>query len=346
MKKIFLLLVLFGILGCGKTPEQKVTDTISRANFLLTSRQCQEAINILEALGRQTANPNYIVTLASAYACKAGYSSTTFFAQDISKITADNSTFGGVAAMTTSDDSVSPSFYDDTKVNALLSAINVLLYAGGAIDSAEEPTYAKRLEIYGNDGGDINSFAMYLILAHLGKFYHYFGDASVNLADLANPATKAGGALAGTCMTSYTNAEAILAEADVDTYLSAANTGSCDSVSGSVIRAEINDSATNRRALLCQAIVGFNNLYELLPFVLADAAGTDLSTISGVTASITAVKTALTTDFTNGGAGASDQAALAATIIVQSQEACETSTTINLRSLEAYFLLLVESTFK
>lgn len=346
MKKLLLVIILFGILGCGKSPEQKVTDTISRANFLLTSRQCQEAINILEALGRQTSNPNYIVTLASAYACKAGYSSTTFFAKDISKVTSDNSTFGGAAAMTTSDDTITPSFYEDTKVNALLTAINILLYGGGAISSAEEPTYAKRLEIYGNDGGDINSFALYLILTHIGKFYHYFGDASVDLADTANPATKAGGALAGTCMTSYNNAEAIIAAADVDTYLSAANTGSCDSVSGSVIRAEINDGALNRRALLCQAIVGFNNLFELLPSVLADASGTDLSTISGVTASITAVKTKLANDFTNGGAGASDQAALSATLVVQNQKTCETSTTINLRSLEAYFLLLVESTFK
>lgn len=332
--------------GCGKSTEEKVIDSIDQANTLLTTKKCDEAITVLEGIGRQTSNPRYIVSLASAYACKAGYSSVTFFSQDLGRITQDDSTFGGLAAMSTSDDAVTPDFYTDTKVTSLLKAINVLLYAGGGIASNEEPTYSKRLEIYGNESGDVNSYAVYLLLAYLGKFYHYFGDASVDTSSSTNNAVKAGGSLPGTCMTSYTNAEDIIsAGSDVDTYLSNSNTGSCDSVSGSTIRSELNAGAANRRALLCQAIVGFNNLLELIPLVIADATETDLSNISDISNSISAAKTQLTNLF-NAGAGASDQAALAATIISQNQTLCESSTTINIKSLEAYFLLLVESTFK
>lgn len=344
MKKLLILTLIFALFGCGKSKDEKVNDSIDRANTLLTTRKCSEAISILEGLGRQTSNARYIVALASAYACRAGYSSVTFFSQDITRITQDDSTFGGIAAMSISDESISPNFYEDASITSLLTAINVLLYAGGAIDSNEEPTYAKRLDIYGEDGGGVNSFALYLILSYLGKFYHYFGDATIDSSSTTNNATKAGGSLSGTCMTSYSEADDIVGLGVIDGYLSAANTGSCDSLTGSVIRAELDDGATNRRALLCQAIVGFNNLFELLPFVIADAAGTDLTTISNITTQITAAKTSLNTLLAT--AGASDQAAIAATIISQSQELCETSTTINLRSLEAYFLLLVESTFK
>lgn len=66
-------------LACGKTTEEEVKDAILSANIYLSRSECQPAIDLLEGMGRQNKNPYYLKALSSAYACRAGYSTITFF---------------------------------------------------------------------------------------------------------------------------------------------------------------------------------------------------------------------------------------------------------------------------
>lgn len=332
MKKIpILILCLLILIGCGKSTDEKISDSIDRANTLLTTRQCGEAISLLEGLGRQTSNARYIVALASAYACRASYSSITFFGTDIAQTTSDTaaisttaSTLGGMTLYTLSDDTITPSFYEDENVSDIQTAIDILLYAGGAISSTTEPTFAERLNVYGADNGDVNSFAVYLIMTQLGKFIRYYGDGN-------STADKGGGSGTNTCFTNYANALPAIQPSGA----TAAVTGVCQSTNGGHAELVVAD-ATIRKQRLCQGVVLFNNLIELLPLVIADAAGTDLADISAVTTAISTLKTTLQTNVPG----------IGNVLTVQSQENCESDTTITPATLEDYYVSFFETTFK
>ncbi len=325
MKKLILIISAILFISCGQTTEQKVESTLERANTYLSTYQCQKAITLLESLGRQTDNPQYLVTLASAYACRASYSSITFFSSDITKSASDDSYVGGLTMYSTSSQTVTAPFYTDSNVTDIQTAIDILLYAGGAISTSTEPTYAKRLAIFSNNGGDINSFATYLILVQLGKFLYYYGDG--NSAGL-----KGGGTGSNTCLTSYGNAPAA-----IQTAITTANkTGSCTSVASGNSELDSSVAAATRKARLCQGVVLFNNLFELLPFVVADAAGTDLSSISSISTQIQTAKTALQTDVPG----------IGNVLTSQSQTNCENDATITMANLESYYAAIFETLYK
>lgn len=325
MKKLLILTLIFALFSCGKSKDEKVNDSIDRANTLLTSRKCSEAISILEGLGRQTNNARYIVALASAYACRAEYSSITFFASDVTKTSSDDSILGGLTLYTTSSQDVESPFYTDPFVQDLQTAIDVLLYAGGGISSTSEPTYARRAAIYGEDAGDVNSFAMYLILTQLGKYLRYYGDGD-------DDGLKGGGSLSNTCLSDYENVP-LAVETAITT---AGETGSCVTTNGGHSELADGVAAATRRQRLCQGVVLINNLFELLPFVLADAAGTDLDDISAVTDEIDDAKDAL--EVLVPGIGS--------VMTVQSQSNCETDTNISMADIESYFAAIMETSFK
>lgn len=332
MRKILLFISMFAVVSCGKSTEEKINDSIDRANTLLTTRKCSEAISLLEGLGRQTANARYIVSLASAYACRASYSSVTFFGTDIIKTTSDTvglpsttaSTLGGMTLYTLSDDTIDDSFDEDSNVGDIQTAIDILLYAGGAISRTTEPTFAERLSIYGSDNGDVNSFAVYLIMTQLGKFIRYYGDGN-------SSADKGGGSGTNTCFTNYSNAD-VLVQPGAGT---GAVTGVCLSTNGGHPELIVAD-ATLRKQRLCQGVVLFNNLIELLPLVIADAAGTDLEDIQAITTAINTLKTTLQTNVPG----------IGNVLTVQSQSNCESDATITAATLEDFYAAFFETTFK
>ena len=71
---LYLFLIVSLLFSCGKELDETVSDAILSANQLLSKSKCQEAINILEAVGRQNGNKSYLITLASGYACRGNYS--------------------------------------------------------------------------------------------------------------------------------------------------------------------------------------------------------------------------------------------------------------------------------
>lgn len=325
MKRVLLLITALIFISCGKSADEKISSDIDRANTLLTSRQCGGAIDLLEGMGRKGTNPYYVVTLASAYACRAEYSSIKFFADDIALTSTDDSVLGGLTLYSTADETISAPFSTDSKVVDYQSGIDVLLYAGGNIASTTEPTYARRLSIYGNDAGDVNSFAMYLILNQLGKYLRYYGNGNAT-------AVKGGGTFGNTCFTDYGNAPVAVQTA----ITTAGETGSCVTINDGHSELSSAVAAATRKARLCQGVVLVNNLIELLPSVLADASGTDLDSINDVLDDIEAAKTQL--EVLVPGIGN--------VLTVQSQENCEDDTTITMGNLESYFAAMMETSFK
>ncbi len=331
--KIFVVIVFsFGSLSCGKkSPEEFVSDAILQANSYLNNLECQKAITLLEGVGRQTSNAEYLVTLASAYACKGNYSTITYFANDIVNTSADsNSALGGLALYTIANDTIEAPFITDPTVSSLQTAIDILLYAGGGIPSSTNPTAARRINILGDKTGDVNSLAAYLILNLLGKDLYYYGNTAIDTTTLE--AVKGSGtAFSNTCITNYSAAEALI-QIGIDT---GGVTGSCADLTTGHTELITPVSNANRKARLCQGVVLMNNLLEILPNILVDIAGTDLASISALLTSADAAKDDLVAAYPG----------LGSVLVVQSQSLCESDTAISLSNLESYFATVFEPIF-
>lgn len=305
------------ISSCGKSTEKEVADAVLSANILLSTSQCQPAIDLLEAIGNQPKNAKYLKTLSTAYACRAGYSSTVFFGTDIAK-TAMPSPLGGVTLYTTSTATTTSPLANDTKYKDLLNAINILLYAGGSASTVESGALERAKYFNANEQSDINTQLAFMMLVQLGKFIKVYADADATGA-------KGGGSAGNNCFTNYSTTPAL-----IQTYVTAVLPGACDSVSSS--HPELEVGATNRKARLCQGVVLMNNILDILPAILASAAGGSLSDISSVTTLINTQKTELTTRYP----------AIGATATVLSQANCETEAAITEDTLAAYYAVVFE----
>ena len=64
-KPVFLCLFLTTFLyGCGSSDENKVNFAITKAEILLSSGSCAEALKVLNEIGNQKENARYLITLA------------------------------------------------------------------------------------------------------------------------------------------------------------------------------------------------------------------------------------------------------------------------------------------
>ena len=81
--------------------EEKVLDAIDSAQIHLSVGDCDRALELLEEVGEQNKNVDWLQAKASAYACKAGYNLINLFENDLTKI-GSPSEFGGFARFTTS----------------------------------------------------------------------------------------------------------------------------------------------------------------------------------------------------------------------------------------------------
>ncbi|MDD4972821.1 MAG: hypothetical protein PHY93_00640 [Bacteriovorax sp.] len=272
-KNFIFFLSLILLFSCGKTTDEKTADAILSANIALSKGSCQLAINILETNGRVNDNAAYLKTLASAYACRAGYSAITFFASDVA-LTVTPAPLGGMTLYSTSKVAVQIPLQNDPSFKDLQTAINILLYAGG-IASTTDPTATERAKYFSaSEAADINTQLFFMIMVQLGKYMHVYGDVDAAGA-------KAGGAGANLCFTSYGVAPAgILA-------------GTCNI--GTSSHAQLDGGTVapaTRKTRLCHGVVLFNGYLDLLPSIAASASGS-LAVITGATAAINAAKGAL-----------------------------------------------------
>lgn len=318
---------LFLLISCGKNAEQKTADAVLSANIALSKGNCQDAIDVLESNGRVNTSSSYLKTLASAYACRAGYSTLTFFTTDISK-TVTPAPLGGTTTYSTSPLTITTTLDNDSSYQDLQTAINILLYAGG-ISSSTEPTSAERKKHFTTtEVADIDSQLLYMVLVQLGRYSYYYGDSSAT-------GVKGSGSGTNTCFTSYTNANAAIKTAlntSGGTCTDVATTNSGHSQLVSTV------TATTRKRRLCEGVVLLNNVYSLLPNVIASIFSNpaDQAAVNAALTAVTNAKTAMT-------AADATTATVATTL---NQSTCEDTTAVPVQAIEGYFAAMFEASFQ
>lgn len=312
---------IFVLISCSKTPEEKVRDALISAQLYLSNSECDKAIDLLEAVGKQGKNARYLITLATAYACRGGYSTTYFFANDIGK-TGDALPLGGLSLYSTSTVTTNP-LTEDSSFRDIQSAIDLLLYAGD-IATTKNPTIVERAKYFSTlEAGDINALLAYLTMIQLGKLIKVY-------ANTDSLGEKGKGSAGNTCLADYTGnalAIAFLANAAVEEA-----TGLCVAPdSHSQLSSSIN--ATTLRKRLCEGVVLLNGFLNVLPGVIQAAGGDELQEFSTIPQ--------LIEDFKEELEGLDPTAA--ETLSVISQSKCETDTDITMDSIELYYAFLFES---
>jgi len=324
---IFLILLSVLLVNCGsKTDDEIIDEAIDNANRALSRNDCQTAIDSLEVIGRKNTNSRYLIVLASAYACRAGYNELILFTSDFPKITSTN-VLGGLTLFSTSDDMTSPS---DTQFADLETAFEILVFAGGLPTSANANSEARRA-VFGNaKGGDIDAFIMYISLVQLGRYLRYYGNVDTTTG------AKGGGAASHSCLLNYTDVPFDAGLAGISTYLAAVDTGSCTAIDDGSDELGLQGNINVSRA--CQGVVLLNNLLDVLPAVLDSYSGGELSELDDIRTSIIddTLKAALLAAL-----GANPEVSS-----VTSQTLCESQNTTTQDYLEIYFAIMFESLFR
>ncbi|MBC7537834.1 MAG: hypothetical protein H7281_03375 [Bacteriovorax sp.] len=318
LRSSIIILITLLVVSCGKTTDEKTMEAVLSANISLSKGNCQEAINILEANGRQNNNSHYLKTLASAYACRSKFSVVTFFASDIG-LSVTPAPLGGAAKYSTSLAVVSTPLQTDNNFQDLQTAINILYYAGG-FSSATEPTSFERLKYFTTtDAGEINSQLLFMTLAQLGKYMKVYANAGTT-------GVKGSGGAGNNCFTNYTDAGI---PPPIITALSSMP-GACKVTNSP--HAQLATAVTARRTRLCQGVVLVNGILDTLPSVIASGAGS-LGSISTLTANINSYKASLVAAYP----------AVGLVTTVLSQYNCENDPGITTATLESYFAIIFEA---
>lgn len=308
LKCTLLFGLLFSLASCGASDEQKIKNSIEIANNLLSTRKCDEAIRELESVGQQRSNARWLVTYASAFACKGGFSEPNFFANDLTKLSANATAMLGSLTTFTTSATDTPFTTEYTNLN---TALNILLYPA----EMTATSHALRLtKLSASDVNNMDAMAIYIILTQLGRYLNYYGDASAT-------GVKGGGAASNTCIATYTDATALNA-----TNLGA--TGSCTNGGGNVGHADIETGvAATRHARLCNGLILFNNFIDIVSNISFTGANT--GSLSGLSATF---QTICSTAFPgNPVCSTYDQAT------------CESS--ISNATIEQYFAAIFETSF-
>ncbi len=324
--QLFNLLMLLSLLSCGKPADQKREDAVLSANILLNTRQCQAAIDLLEGVGRDTYDGKYIQTLASAYACKAGFTEPRFFVDELPKVGTPGG-FGGLTRFTLASTMTAP---DAESFENLQKAIDILLYAGG-VSSTREPTADRRATgLSSADAQDINAQLMYLILTQMGLYLHYYGDSS-------STGVKGSGAGTNTCLVNYDGAVALDGiSSTLNEYFATNVTGACKQAGlGTTGHLDLGAKANLNVARLCQGVVLLNTFIDVFPAVLTSIITDDLDTVNGITTAVKLAKMAVSTAKTGAG--------MSTLMNTLNQTNCVANNTANTEYLQVYFAFMYEA---
>ncbi|MBF0360784.1 MAG: hypothetical protein HQK49_07225 [Oligoflexia bacterium] len=167
---IFFVFILTLLSGCAGDKDEKLRNAIESARIYLIKSKCDLALGALEPV-RDMKNSVYVRVLASAYACKSGYTSSVFYGTNMTKIVATQTGFLPSLTKFSTSIMTDPS---DSSYLSLKEAINVLVYSGGVTI----PTTAERLKVFSQqESDDINVFLLYMMLTQLGKYVFYYGNA-------------------------------------------------------------------------------------------------------------------------------------------------------------------------
>ncbi len=324
---IIISLLLF-LSSCGKKPEEETLEAIDLAQTYLSEDECQKAIDILEDVGRDQDNAVYLQTLASGYACRAGFSEVTFFSIDIPKL---NTTLTGfldsLATFSTSPQTVA----DSDSYTDLKTAINLVL----EIETGVAPSQVARNTKFGaRRAGDLGTQYIYMGLAQLGKFVNFYGNVnSAGAKGLGAANVDEQGSTASTCFVDYESGSS--AATYIDTV---ANPGGlCSDTTIDIGHPDLSlvpASLTVTQRRMCEGLILFTNLIDTINNVELSS-NTSLGNISAVKA--------LTANFESAILAADPT--LSTLLSMTSQSECETnvSTASNFLKLQYIYALLFET---
>jgi hypothetical protein len=329
LKSLLLILVSLLVFSCGSNSDEKLKEVILDAQIALGSGNCQYAIDVLESNGRVSTNAHYVKTLASAYACRAGYSTPTFFTSDLIK-TVIPFPLGGTTLYSTSKVSVTSPLETDAKFEDLQTAITILLYAGGIASTVNPTSYERSKHFTSDQAADINSQLLFMELVQLGKFLRVYGNGSAL-------GVKGGGAAANKCLSTYSSD--LVDGPLIDAALAASLvTGACKMNTSTHAELATTVGATIRKRRMCHGVVLINGTFNVLDSVMAAATGGALGTIAGIDGVVIAgFKTVVTGAFP----------AMNTTVFdTMNQTTCESEITVPVVDLEKYYALFVETLFR
>jgi hypothetical protein len=311
------LLLLLSIISCAKTSQEQIEDAIELANEYLTRDECNDAIDVLEEVGLDNDNGDFVSVYSAAYACKSGFSMLDLFSADLSSIDS-TSIISSLAGLSTSDESTA----DSVSFLAMQNAINIILESQVTSSNASA---LKRISEFGTSkGADLNFQALFMILVQTGKYYQLYGDA--------DGAGVKGAGGNNSCLYSYTNADAVVA-------IGATTPGSCVAATGnegsSFLEAPV--LTTTIKTRMCYGLILLNNMMDILA---------NLSLTSGNYGDISNIKTVVDALYT--GLIISEAGSFGTTVILDVKEIRSQTTCMALQfdEVERYYAFFLENLYQ
>lgn len=265
------LLFFLTITSCGVDEELKIGRSYLSVENFLTTGDCDKALNIMESMNEQVGDANYYKLLASSYACKAGFTVTGFFANEIINIVTGPEILSGMSMFTLAQ---SMTDVDDLNYYYIGRAVDTLVYSGGVGPVTSNPSSSLRISRFGSYyAADINSLLLYLLFMKNGMSMAFYGNSD------ATGAKGAGAIGTNQCLYQYSQ----FGDADLNTFITTAGaTGVCDNNAdeGSADITNADDSLNIERA--CTLVTDFNNFIDVLENIsTGDITDIDLATLLG-----------------------------------------------------------------
>ncbi len=251
MRSLILLFFLLLLCSCAKTNTEATNEAIDLALTYLTEEKCDQAIDVLEEVGRDKSNAIYLQVLASAYSCRAGFNEITFLADDLSQVDATTAFLTSLTKLTLSPESEANS----SKYNDMREAFSILTQ----VDSNQPNQDNREIKFGANKAADMGIQALFLGLTQLGKFLHFYGNVDSTGAKGAGAAsTDEQGATVSNCFIEYTEASSLA-------FL-AAGGGACvaNSMVGHPNLSLLPASLTATKKKMCEGLVLVTNLLDIL----------------------------------------------------------------------------------
>ena len=281
LKSCVLFALSLILASCGGLSESEETaDVVRSANNLLSSRNCDAAISLLESHGMKNKDARYLQALASGYACKAGYDEPTFYGL-LTNTDLTGGSAGLIDALVRLSYAPMTSPTDDAYIN-LKTAIEILIWAG---DVSTPSADNRGAEFNSKEASELNEMALYLLFTQIGKYAFYYGNADPTAGEKGTGTIINGNSNGNTneCFTTYTNTAA-------RAIITGATTTPCDDGDPghpSLTYPGITHELYVKR--LCEGVVLFNNFVDVLNAVVLPA---DSGSIGDVQADLSTIFTA------------------------------------------------------
>ncbi len=325
-RSILLLSVIAMLFSCAKTEQEEIDSAVIEAKYHLNSMNCSKAQEVLDDIGFQDDDADYISVYASAQACYAGYKVLdVLFGGNLENIDSTN-LIGSLTTFSTSNETEA----DSTAYTAIQNAITTLIESSGGSSPSTEDRNAK----FGTQkSGDLSLQALYMIFVQMGKFFALHGNVNAS-------GVKGGGDPTGnSCLFSYTTSDAI-------DWINDTTPGSCVAATGSEGSdlLESPETAADIKRRLCEGIILYNNMIDILSNISipgSDQLGDVGDIQTALTTLMTAAEAAETGTYNDGPATSTN--AISSLNSVTSQDVCEAE---ELDRIEKFYAIFFETIFQ